>query len=327
MSRKPNRMPGLRQKGGIWYIEKRCRHVTGGWLRGSTGTSSRTEAERILIRKLADVLEDAKRRTEAIFLFEEAAMRYVEEVAEKPSAYTIAMHLDQLLPFIGNLPIAHVHDGTLRPFIEHELQRGLAPKSINNALGVASRVLSQAAKVWRDDLGRPWLAQAPARITRLPVKGRQAKAYPLSWSEQHRLLKLLPPHIADAALYGINTGCREQEICQLRWDWELPISELKTTVFVLPEEVTKSKAERVVVLNSVARRVIESRRGQHEDFVFTYRGNRVTKLNNSAWKRAWREAGLPVEPDVRKGVHNLRHYSEFRIIPSAPIKCGGCRSL
>src|SRR5690606_28100348 len=68
MSGKRNRMPGLRQKGGIWYIEKRCRHVPGGWLRGSTGTSSRTEAERILIRKLADVLEEAKRRAEAILL-------------------------------------------------------------------------------------------------------------------------------------------------------------------------------------------------------------------------------------------------------------------
>lgn len=307
MTGKRNRMPGLRQKGGIWYIEKRCRHVPGGWLRGSTGTSSRTEAERILIRKLADILEEAKRRAEAIFLFKEAAMQYVEETAGKSSADTIGMHLDQLMPFIGRLPIGQVHDGTLRPFIEHELARGLSPKSINNALGVVSRVLSQAAEVWRDDLGRPWLAQAPARITRLSIKGRQAKAYPLSWSEQHRLLALLPRHLADAVLFGINTGCREQEICRVRWDWEVPVPELKTSVFVLPESITKTSAERVVVLNSVARRVIDSRRGLHDKFVFSYRGGRLSKLNSSAWKRAWRKAGLPVEPNVRKGVHNLRH--------------------
>jgi hypothetical protein len=97
MSGRRNRMPGLRQKGGIWYIEKRCRHVPGGWLRGSTGTSSRAEAERMLIRKLADVLEEAKRRAEAILLFKEAAMRYMEEIAAKPSADTIGMHLDQLM--------------------------------------------------------------------------------------------------------------------------------------------------------------------------------------------------------------------------------------
>jgi hypothetical protein len=40
------------------------------------------------------------------------------------------------------------------------------------------------------------------------------------------------------------------------------------------------------------------------------------KLHSSAWKRAWKKAGLPNEKGIRKGVHNLRHYSEFRIIPS-----------
>lgn len=306
MSRKRNNMPGLRRKGNIWHIEKRCKHLAGGWLRCSTGTSSRAEAERILIRRLADIFEEEKRHADAIFLFEEAALRYVEDVADKPSADTIAMHLDQLLPFIGHLPMAQVHDDTLRPFIEHEMARGLSPKSINNVLGVVSRVLKQASEVWRDELGRPWLAQTPARITRLPVRGRQAQAYPLSWEEQHRLLELLPRHLADAALFGINTGCREQEICRLRWDWELPVPELDTSVLVLPAPITKASAERVVVLNSVARRIIDSRRRKHEKYVFTYRGRRLSKLNSSAWKRAWKSAGLPVERDIRKGVHNLR---------------------
>jgi integrase len=311
-------MPGLRRKGNIWHIEKRCRYVPGGWLRCSTGTASRAEAERILIRHLADVIEKAKRHTDAVFLFEEAAFRYVEDVAEKPSADAIAMHLDQVLPFIGDLPMVQVHDGTLRPFIEHELARGLSAKSINNALGVVSRVLKQASEVWRDDLGRAWLAQTPARITQLSLKGRQAKAYPLSWTEQHRLLELLPRHLADAATFGINTGCREQEICRLRWDWEFPVPELEASVFVLPEPVTKTWTERVVVLNSVARRVIDSRRGRHEKFVFSYRGRRLSKLHSSAWKRAWRTAGLPVERDIRKGVHNLR-YTFGRRLRSAGV--------
>ena len=318
MSRKRNRMPGLRRKGSIWHIEKRCRYLPGGWLRCSTGTSYRVEAERILIRRLADVIEKAKRHADAIVIFEEAALRYVEDIAEKPSADVITMHLNQLLPFIGDLPIFQVHDGTLRPFIEHELARGLSPKSINNALGVVSRVLKQASQVWRDELGRPWLAQTPARITQLPIKGMQAKAYPLSWDEQHRLLELLPRHLADAALFGINTGCREQEICRLRWDWELPVPELDTSVLVLPAPITKASVERVVILNSVARRIIHSRRREHEKYVFSYRGRRLSKLNSSAWKRAWRMAGLPVERDIRKGVHNLR-YTFGRRLRSAGV--------
>ncbi len=304
---KRNRMPGLRQKGGTWHIEKRCRFAPRGWLRESTGTSSRIEAEQILIRRLAELEEEAQRHEAAVFSFEECALRYLEEIAHKSSADTIAMHLDQLFPFIGRLPVAQVHDGTIKPFIDQQRKRGLSPKSINNALGVVSTVLNRAARVWRDADGQPWLAQAPAMISRLSVKGQQAKPYPLSWAEQDRLLKVLPRHIADATLFAINTGCREQEVCQLRWDWEVALPDNETSVFVLPASSTKTSTERVVVLNTIARRVIDARRGIHKECVFTYRGKPVRKLNNTAWKRAWRLVGLPTEKGILKGVHNLRH--------------------
>lgn len=304
---KRNRMPGLRQKGGIWQIEKRCRFAPGGWLHESTGTPSRCEAEQILIRRLAELEEQAQRHEEVIYTFEEAALRYLTEIAQKSCADTYAMHLDKLFPFIGPLPVAHIHDGTVRPFVEHERQRGLAPKSINNALGVVATVLNRAARVWRDDNGRPWLRQAPAKISRLSIKGQQAKPYPLSWAEQDRLLQHLPRHLADAVLFAVNTGCREQEVCQLQWQWEVAIPGMQTSVFILPASVTKTSTERVVVLNTIASRVIESRRGKHKERVFTYRGNPLLKLHSSAWKRAWRKARLPVEKGILKGVHNLRH--------------------
>ncbi len=304
---KQTRMPGLRKRGGVWHIEKRCR---GRWLRESTGVSSRREAERILIRRLAQLEEDRESRDQGVYTFEQAAFRYLEEIAWKPSADTIAMHVDQLQPFIGSLPLAQVHDGTIRPFVDHERRRGLAPKSINNALGVVSTVLNRAARVWRDEQGRPWLAQAPALISRLPVKGRQSKPYPLSWGEQDRLFRRLPAHLAEAALFAVNTGCREQEVCQLRWDWELALPDSASTVFMLPAAATKTRTERVVALNSIAQRVVEQRRAARRgraQFVFGYRGKPLANLRTSAWRRAWRDAGLPVTPGVLKGVHNLRH--------------------
>ena len=304
---KRNKMPGLRLKGGIWQIEKRCKNAEGGWLRESTGTSSRIEAEQILIRRLAETEEEAQRKAETIFTFEEAGMRYLEEIAKKPSADDMAMQLDQLFPFIGQNSLEQVHDGTLKAFVDHETDRGLAPKSVNIAIGVVSAVLNRAARVWRTEGGIPWLRQAPPRLSRLSTKGRQAKPYPLSWAEQDRLVAELPRHLADAALYAANTGCREQEVCQLRWDWEVDVPDLETSVFILPVSITKTSTERVVVLNTIASRVIESRRGIHKEFVFTYRGNPVGKLNNTAWKRAWKKAGLPTEQGILKGVHNLRH--------------------
>jgi integrase len=108
-------------------------------------------------------------------------------------------------------------------------------------------------------------------------------------------------------LFAVNTGCREQEICQLRWDWEVKVKDLDTSVFVLPESITKTSTERVVVLNAVARSVVESRRGMHKVFVFAYRSKPMNRIRNSAWKRAWKAAGLPDDKGILKGVHNLRH--------------------
>ena len=217
------------------------------------------------------------------------------------------MHLDQLLPYIGPLPLEQVHDGTLKAFVDHETARGLAPKTINNAIGVVSAVLNRAARVWRSEAGTPWLRQAPPKLSRLSTNGRQAKPYPLSWEEQDRLFRLLPRHLADAALFAVNTGCREHEVCQLRWEWEVEIPELETSVFILPASITKTSTEWVVVLSSIASRVIASRRGIHKDYVFTYRKKPVGKLRSSAWRRAWDVAGLPLEAGILKGVHNLRH--------------------
>lgn len=301
------KMPGLRRKGEIWHIEKRCREAEGGWLRESTGTSSRIEAEKYLIKRLAEIRQAWERKVADVFTFEEAGLRYLEDIAYKSSSSSSAYDLDQLFPFIGYLPLELIHDGTIKPFVDHELERGKAPKSINNAIGMVSAVLNRAARVWRTEKGAPWLCQAPPKLSRLSLKGKQARAYPLTWGEQDSLFQSLPRHLADAALYAVNTGCRDQEVCQLRWNWEVLIPDLGCSVFILPESMTKTGTERVVVLNSIASKVIESRRGTHPEYVFTYRGNKVGTIRSSAWRRAWEKAGLPLEKGVMKGVHNLRH--------------------
>jgi integrase len=80
-------------------------------------------------------------------------------------------------------------------------------------------------------------------------------------------------------------------------------------VFVLPESETKTRTERIVVLNSIAQRIVEARRSDRgkSGYVFEYKGKRLNTLRASAWRRAWTRAGLPEDPMVMKGVHNLRH--------------------
>jgi integrase len=130
----------------------------------------------------------------------------------------------------------------------------------------------------------------------------QRKPYPLTWDEQKALLQELPSHLARMVLFKVNTGCREQKVCRLKWDWEVEVPKLDATVFLIPSEHVKNAEERLVVLNAIAKSVIDSERGKHRESVFTYKGRPVTKIYNSAWKRAREKAGLP-----QLRVHDLKH--------------------
>ena len=104
------------------------------------------------------------------------------------------------------------------------------------------------------------------------------------------------------ALFKVNTGCREQEVCQLQWEWEVPIPEMNTSVFIVPAEKVKNRESRLIVLNRIAQAVVQEMRGRHPEYVFTYKGRPINKMNGPAWRKARTRAGLP---EVR--VHDLKH--------------------
>ncbi len=103
-------------------------------------------------------------------------------------------------------------------------------------------------------------------------------------------------------LFKVNTGTRKEEVCGLRWEWEVKIPELSTSIFLLPACIVKNRQERVVILNDTALSVINSVRGMHPDYVFTYRRKQVKSMNNTAWKRVRDKVGLS---HVR--IHDLKH--------------------
>jgi hypothetical protein len=101
------------------------------------------------------------------------------------------------------------------------------------------------------------LRQAAPRLTRAPGNGKVAKPYSLNWSEQDRPLRALPHQLQGMVLCEVNTGCIEQEVCKLRWDWEVKVPEFNTSVFIIPARMVKNREERLVVLNSIAAKVID----------------------------------------------------------------------
>jgi integrase len=160
--------------------------------------------------------------------------------------------------------------------------------------------LNLSARLWRDEHGLTWLDNAP--LIQLLPDSTAREPYPLDWEEQRRLFQVLPDHLARMCLFKVNTGCREQDVCGLRWEWEVQVPELQSSVFIILGARVKNREDRLVVMNRIARSVIEEARGKHPDFVFTYRGHRVQSINNNGWQCARRSVGLT---QVR--VHDLKH--------------------
>ena len=103
-------------------------------------------------------------------------------------------------------------------------------------------------------------------------------------------------------LFEVNTGTREQEVCRLKWEWEVNVPELETSVFIIPGDYVKNREDRLVVLNHVAKSVIDRVRGMHQEYVFSYKGKPVGNIYNSAWKSARVRSNLT---HVR--LHDLKH--------------------
>lgn len=301
MARK-TKLPGLYwdKETGKGSIDKRIDGL--GRVRHRFTASSWQEAEVEYHRAIAVVQRQAaapKFRT-----FREAATKYLKEET-KASLARDADCLANLDAWIGDLQLNEIHQGTLQPYIDHRRGQGIKSATVVRELAIVRRVLSLASRVWRDLDNQPWLSVSP--LIRMPDWNDAAKPYPLSWDEQRRLFRELPAHLAEMALFTVHTGAREHVVAELRWEWEVNVPELGTSIFLVPGAYTKNGTECLLVLNSIAKQVVDSRRGQLATHVFGYRGKPVDRMHNTAWKSAWRRAGLPVGNDMLSGPHNLRH--------------------
>lgn len=290
-------------RSGIWQIDKR---VVGIRICESTGTRDKSEAELILARRIDETRQAKLLGVRPTRTWREAATKHLESNLHLASIADDAGHLQALDPFIGDMPLDQVHIGTLQPFIAHRQRQGVKTSTINRALEVVRKILNQAASEWMDEHGLTWLASAP-KIKLLPVRDARGPLVP-TWAEQGRLLQELPDHLARMVLFKVNTGTREQEVCQLRWEWEHRIKELDRSVFIIPAGMVKNREDRLVVCNRIAQSVIDTVRGQHAERVFAYKGRGeddyrpIGSMNNTAWQKARKRAELPT---LR--IHDLKH--------------------
>lgn len=291
------RTPGLYKRGEIWHIDK---HVFGRRLCESSGTELLEEAEKYLARRIEELRQSIIYGVRPKRLFRQAATKYLLEHQHKASIQSDACRLKVLDKYIGDIPLETIHMGTLQPFIEARQKEGKSSRTINHGLKIVRRILNIAAYEWLDEFRLSWLLSPPK--IKLLSEFDLRKPHPLSWEDQERFFNVLPLHLKRMALFAVNTGCRDAEICSLRWDWEIKVPGMNdTSVFIIPAEHVKNREDRVVVLNHVASSVIEEVRDQHPIYVFVFRGKPNARMLNSGWRKARRITGI----DVR--VHDLKH--------------------
>ncbi len=298
--------PGLIKRGQHWHIEKR---IGGKRLRVSTGTGKLDEAEAILSQIIATHQRAKFFGERPKVTFRKAATKYLQEETKK-SIHNDAQALKALDPFVGDLYLEQVHHDTLMPFVVHMRNTGRAAGTINRYIAVARRILNLAAKLWRHtDTGLTWLESAPMFVLE---KGSARKPYPINWEEQKLLISELSVDLANAALFMINTGLRDQELCSLRWEWRIDENS-----FVLPEDVNKNGRERLVVLNSISKSIIESQNNKDKFRVFPR-----SRIYTRGWKNGRSRAADRYQEVLGEAcpwgfrnlrVHDLRHTFGRRI--------------
>jgi len=285
--------PGLRKRGGIWHIEKT---ICGVRIFESCHSSDLAEAERFLAevtRRVRSTILYGEREPHTV---DEACERYVKENKDARGIERQIIALSHIVKCFGNMQLSAVRAEIFDDYIK---SRDVSPSTIKREIGAFRAVLSDAATAWRDTSGHYWLEKVPT----LPImKLDPRKPRPITQAEQVRLFRGLPAYLANMATFAVHTGCRDQEVCGLRWEWEFTVSGSDRIVFVIPGSVTKNGYDKMVPLNATAASSVNTQRGRSSEWVFTLDGNRISRMNNRAWKSARAKASLD---DVR--VHDLRH--------------------
>ena len=148
-----------------------------------------------------------------------------------------------------------------------------------------------------------WIAALPPVATRRDKK-RKAR----DWITQEQWLVLqaeLPKHMRPMATFAIETGLRQDNVLKLRWQ-QVDLT-AKRAWFEASE--MKTDAALAVPLNDAAVAVLAAQQGQHDTWVFPYRGKPVSEIK-TAWISACVRADVGKIVDGRyEGFtwHGLRH--------------------
>jgi integrase len=221
-------------------------------------------------------------------LWEDAAGKWLGEKSHKRTLEWDVRKLKWLHGSLGGLYVDEITRAVIDR-VKADLLKSVKPATANRYLALIRSILFRARDEWE------WIVRAPKITLAREPRGRTRWLTP---EEFMRLLRELPPHLVDMALFSVLTGLRQKNVRLLEWVQV----DLKLRHIYIPPEQYKTDRAHSVPLNDLAYEVVVRQKGKHPRYVFTYQGEPVTNVNTKAWKSALTRAGIT---DFRW--HDLRH--------------------
>ncbi|MDT8322306.1 MAG: tyrosine-type recombinase/integrase [Xanthomonadales bacterium] len=272
-----------------WYV--RFTAPDGRRIFQSAGTRVKRDAEEYEAQ-LRDRLWRQHRLGESQATWREAVVAWLSSTTHKDRS-GVEQRLRWLDQHLGSLSLREIDQRALYAVRDAKLAEGCKPATANRHLAAVSAVLHHARS-------RGWLDAVPAMPR---MKEPRGKLRWLSVAEARVLVDHLRArprcqHIADMAEFTLSTGLREANVTGLEWSRV----DLDRRFAFVPGEQSKSGRAIRVPLNDVAMRVLESRKGVHDLWVFTHRGRKLRKAGHDGFRQSVEACGLT-------GVtwHTLRH--------------------
>lgn len=283
--------------------------------RGSTGTANkplaiqeeRRQRER-LEKSYSQVVEDEGREQQRKSI-EQAADEFLEDYAAKHTSATYAEYaLGHVKSILGDRLVVEITPKVVKMYQTARLREQAGPKTVNDEVMLLLRLCGDQGDVIRVKLRR----EKSLKLKLPPSPGR-----PYSADEKARMLeeakKLRTPQMYAALALDLNTGLRDKELRELRWQ---QIDLLNKKALTVGKSKTDAGTGRVVPLNETAIAALASHASWYigrfgecrpEWFVFAF-GTPLPKdptrpitSFKTAWTKVRKEAG------VKGRWHDNRH--------------------
>jgi integrase len=257
-------------------------------LQQSTGTTDKRQAQQVHDRLKAARWEQERLGVRPQHTWEEAVVRWLLETKHKATHEDDKAKLRWLDPFLGGKHLEDI-DRTLIDRIKFGREKISTAATTNRYLALIRAILKRACDEWE------WLERVPKFKLYREAEGRVRALTP---QEFQALLKELPTHLADMAIFAVATGLRQANVKGLQWQY-VNLGQQHAWV---PGSQHKNGKPHAVPLNDMAMAVLRRQVGQHPTNVFTFRGKPIANVNTKAWTGALGRAGIE---DFRW--HDLRH--------------------